>query len=277
MKLLLISLLLLTPSLAIKIKIRTPKGQSTSPSTPAPGGWRVKRSCKRIAPNVEMGSVFSIYAEQLYNIFNDPINELLLVRHEAQVVAGMNRRMIFRVRDKQTNDTLYIGISVYIDLQGSVRVTGYLESFDISVIVNALGFSGNKQFRYRCGEMNAGAVDGFKNWANNLLNMGNFGQQGNLDNFDNFDDFNGQQGFNNQQGFKNQPGFNNQPQNNYGNNFDLGSQPQYTPQQPAQQQDPFGGSDSPFEEKTININIEGRHPDGSKFLIGSSRPKKKND
>ena len=38
--------------------------------------------------------------------------------------------------------------------------------------------------------------------------------------------------------------------------------------------DQFGGNDSPFEEKTINIKIRGTNPDGSKFLIGSAKPKK---
>ena len=270
MKTTFITLLLISFSLSIKIKFRTPRNPSTSPTSPAPGSWSVKRGCRRAAPKVSMGSLFSIYAQQLYNIFNDPINELLLVRHEAQVVAGTNRRFIFRVRDKQTNDMLYIGMSIFVDLQGGVRVTGYLESFDINSIVNVLGFSGSKQYRYRCGAMNDDATAGFEEWANTLAQGGGFNQGGNFDNFDNFDT-------NNQSG---QTG-NNYPNNSYpqnNQNTHVPQQPTYVPQQqthvPQQQtHDPFGGNDSPFEEKTININIEGTRPDGSKFLIGSARPK----
>lgn len=276
-------LFLISTSFAIKIKIRTPKATSPTTGGDPTGGWKVKRGCRKAAPNVKMGSLFSLYAEQLYNIFNDPINELLLVRHEAQVVAGMNRRFIFRVRDKQTGDVLYIGMSIYVDLQGAVRITGYLESFDIDTIVNALGFSGRKQFRYRCGEMNADATAGFEAWANSLISGGGFSQggTGSFDNtLDNFDNFGSTTTTTSQPtNYGTTSGFQNQFTNNY--------QPQPVPQvvtQPVPQvvtqpviqhtSDPFGGSDSPFEEKTININITGRNPDGSKFLIGSSRPKR---
>lgn len=247
MKQLLFTLLLLTSTLTIKIKIRTPRSGSGNSSS-APGGWNTNRTCDPIAPQVEVGSLFSIYAEQLYNIFNDPINELLLVKHERQVVAGINHRLIFRVRDKQTNDKLYIGMSLFVDLQGGVRVTGYLESFSLSDIVKALGFTNSRLFRYRCNDLGNMASMGFTNWARQLVG-GGFSQSNSQDDLGGLDDF---------------------------DNF--GQQSQNTNQHvpvPANQTNQFGGADSPFEEKTININIRGRHPDGTPFLIGSSAPKKK--
>lgn len=258
MKAYLLALLLISASLSIKIKIRTPKSGSSGPGMPAPGGWSVNRSCGAVAPNVEMGSLFSLYAEQLYSIFNDPINELLLVKHESQVVAGMNRRMIFRVRDRQTNDKLYIGISIYVDLQGGVRITGYLESFVLQDIIAALGFTNSKLFRYRCNGLSDAATGGFDSWARTLFSggTGSFTQTGPMDPLDNFDQY----------------GNNNQ--SNYNPNYQNPHQHSQPPVHQNMNQDPFGGSDSPFEEKTININIEGTRPDGSKFLIGSSRPKK---
>ena len=198
----------------------------------APGGWNTNRSCGPIAPQVEVGSLFSIYAEQLYNIFNDPVNELLLVKHERQVVAGVNHRLIFRVRDKQTNDKLYIGMTLFVDLQGGVRVTGYLESFTLNDIVSALGFSNARLFRYRCNDLNNVASMGFTDWARQLVG-GGFSQNSSGDDFNDFDNFDQ----NNQ----------NQSHSNPNNN--------YVPVPPQPTQDQFGGSDSPFEEKTININI----------------------
>jgi len=247
MKTFFLALLLLSTTMSIKIKIRTPKSSGSS-SQGQTGVWNTNRTCGPIAPQVEVGSLFSIYAEQLYSIFNDPINELLLVKHERQIVAGVNHRIIFRVRDKQTNDKLFIGMSLYVDLQGNVRVTGYLESFNKNDIVKALGFSNGRLFRYRCNDLNNVASSGFVNWAQSLL--GGLSQSSShQDDLSGFDDFN-------------------QPQNQ----ASYGHVPQQT--QPAQNQ--FGGDDSPFEEKTININIRGRNPDGSQFLIGSSRPKPSN-
>ena len=239
--------LLISASLSIKIKIKTPRTGGGGGSSPAPGGWNTNRTCGTIAPQIQMGTIFSIYAEQLYNIFNDPINELLLVKHERQIVAGVNHRMIFRVRDKQTNDKLYIGMSLFVDLQGGVRVTGYLESFELQDIVNALGFNDGRLFRYRCNDLNGQAVQGFTDWARELARdvvcQNNGGGFNDLDPLDNGSQYNPNSGY--------------QPQ----------------PQPQPQTSDPFGGDNGPFE-KTININIRGRHKDGTPFLIGSSRPKK---
>jgi hypothetical protein len=258
MKTFFLALLLLSTTMSIKIKIRTPRSSGSSSSQGQTGGWNTNRSCGPIAPQVDVGSLFSIYAEQLYSIFNDPINELLLVKHERQIVAGVNHRIIFRVRDKQTNDKLFIGMSLYVDLQGNVRVTGYLESFDKNDIVKALGFSNGRLFRYRCNDLNNVASSGFVNWAQSLI--GGLSQtSSHQDDLSGFDDFN-------------QPQTHNQP--SYGQ-VPPQTQPSYgqVPPQTQPVQNQFGGDDSPFEEKTININIRGRNPDGSQFLIGSSRPK----
>ena len=174
------TLLLLTTTFAIKIKIHKAGSSDTSSS-----GWDTSRTCEPIAPQIQIGACFSIYTEQLYNIFNDPINELLLVKHERQVASGVNHRLIFRVRDKQTNDKLYIGMTLYVDAQGSVRVTGYLESFTLQVIITALGFSNGRLFRYRCVDLNDIASMGFTNWAKELIGGGSsHGSQG-----DDLDDF----------------------------------------------------------------------------------------
>lgn len=243
--------LLISATFSIKIKIKTPKRRGGGRSSPAPGGWNTNRSCSPIAPQIQMGTIFSIYAEQLYNIFNDPINELLLVKHERQVVAGVNHRMIFRIRDKQTNDKLYIGISLFVDLQGGVRVTGYLESFELQDIVGALGFNDGRLFRYRCNDLNGQATQGFSDWATELArgvvcqNNGGTGGFNDLAPLDNGSQYNPN------------PGYPTQPQ----------------PQPQPQTSDPFGGDDSPFDTKVINVNIRGRHADGTPFLIGSSKPK----
>jgi len=254
------ALLLISTSLAIKIKIRTPKNQQASDSG-APistGGWNTIRHCNPIAPNINVATLFSLYAEQIQSICSDPINELLLVKHESQIVAGTNHRLIFRIRDKQTNDKLYFGFSLFVDLQGGVRITGYLESFNLSEIVQALGFSNKRLFRYRCNNLSDSAVLGFNDWARELLG-GGVSQTAPMDDLDNFD----------QNNFQTQPTYGGQAPVQH-------TQPTYGGQAPVQHTQPsFGGSDSPFEEKTININIRGRNPDGSQFLIGSSRPKGK--
>lgn len=260
--------LLLSASLAIKIKIKTPRtgggsgsGSGGGGQSPVLGGWSTSRSCDPVAPQIQMGTLFSVYAEQLYNIFSDSVNELLLVKHERQVVAGVNHRLIFRVRDRQTNDKLYIGMSLFVDLQGGVRVTGYLESFELSSIVAALGFADARLFRYRCDNLNGGASLGFEEWARDLAGgaacqAGTGAGAGGLDDLNAFD---------------------------HGNQYNPVPAPvpvpvpvpvpAPVPTYPPQPQTPFGGNDSPFDTKTISINIRGRHKDGTPFLIGSSRPK----
>ena len=241
--------MLLSATFSIKIRIKTPKKDGGYSQTPAPGGWSTSRSCNPIAPGIQMGTLFSIYAEQLYKIFNDPVNQLLLVKHESQVVAGANHRLIFRVMDRQTRDKLYIGMSLFVDLQGGVRVTGYLESFELRDIVSALGFSNGRLFKYRCPDLNKQAVAGFEDWARNLGGCQSGG------------------GFDDLGGFNSGDRFSRESSNSFNDNS--GSQFQGNPN------DPFGGDDSPFDTKEININIRGRHPDGTPFLIGSKRPSKK--
>ena len=217
----LIALLLISSIMSIKIKIRTPVNQNGGSS----GGWNTVRGCNAISNNIEVGSLFSLYAEQIYSICNDPINELLLVKHESQVESGVNHRLIFRIRDTQTNDKLYYGFSLYVDLQGGVRVTGYLESFELSVIIQALGFSDQKLYKYNCYDLSSTTVLGFTEWASQLIN-GNVTQNEPLDDF------------------------NNDPYNNQ-----------------------YGGNSGPFQESTLRLKINGINSDGSRFTIGSKRPR----
>lgn len=292
-----IALLLISTTLSIKIKIRTPKNQTPSDSG-APlltGGWNTERGCDPITDNVELGTLFSLYAEQIQSIVQDSVNELLLVKHESQVVAGTNHRLIFRVRDRETNDKLYFGFSLFVDLQGGVRITGYLESFDLAEVSQAMGFADERLFRYRCDNLSDSAVMGFNDWATELIG-------GNVSPVEPLDDF----------GFEPLPPAPVQyssppppapapvqyvpapvapapvqyvptpvPRRRRRPRFNPAPvvipppvpQPvQYVPA-PAPV-DQFGGNDSPFEEKTINIKIRGTNPDGSKFLIGSAKPKK---
>ena len=273
--------LLLTTTLAIKIKIRTPKASGGSSSS---GNWNTSRSCNPIAPQIQIGACFSIYAEQLYSIFNDPINELLLVKHETQIVGGVNHRLIFRVRDKQTNDKLYIGMTLYVDAQGTVRVTGYLESFTLTVIVNALGFSNGRLFKYGCSNLNNIASMGFTAWARQLIGGGSTSSQGSYQ--DDLGDFNQGGHSTNQGGYHNNSG--GYPSNTGGYPTNTGGYPTntggyqnntggYHPNTGGSQtvtHDPFSGSDSPFQEKTINIDVFKRDANGRRIkILGSSRPK----
>ena len=110
--------LTMTTFTAIKIKILKKAVQnsqtSNSSSGPVLGGFQVKQNCDDLAPGIGSADLFSVYSEQLMSIFKDNINELRLVKHEYQVVAGMNHRLIFRVRDLQTNDKLYYGFGVFV-------------------------------------------------------------------------------------------------------------------------------------------------------------------
>ena len=244
------ALLLISTSLAIKIKIRTPKNQQSSDSG-APtttGGWNTIRQCNPIAPNINVATLFSLYAEQIQSICSDPINELLLVKHESQVVAGTNHRLIFRVRDKQTNDKLYFGFSLFVDLQGGVRITGYLESFDLNEIVSALGFSNRRLFRYRCGNLSDSAVLGFNDWARELLG-GGVTQHAPMDDLDQFDqnNFQTQPTYGGNVPVQTQPTFGGnvpvQTQPTFGGNVPVQTQPTYGGNVPVQTQQTFGGSD----------------------------------
>ena len=77
-------------------------------------------------------------------------------------------------------------MSLYVDTQGGVRVTGYLESFNLMEIVSALGFKNRKLFKYRCQNLNQQANQGFKAWANGLANCGSSGGEVNLEELDSF-------------------------------------------------------------------------------------------
>jgi hypothetical protein len=273
------TILLLSTTLAIKIKIRTPKSSGGSSNT---GNWDTSRSCNPIAPQIQIGACFSIYTEQLYSIFNDPINELLLVKHETQNVGGVNHRLIFRVRDKQTNDKLYIGMTLYVDAQGTVRVTGYLESFTLTVIVNALGFSNGRLFKYGCSNLNNIASMGFTAWARELIGGGSTSSQGSYQ--DDLGDFN--QGGQFTGGHSTNAG--GYPTNTGGYPTNTGGYPTNTGRyhtntggyhtntggSQTTSHDPFMGSDSPFEEKTINIDVFKRDANGRRIkILGSARPK----
>ena len=248
MKISLVCLLLISSVHLIKIKIRTPVAHSGNPSPqpqtpnnfPSMGGWNTKRRCDAIANGVQVGDLFVICAQQLQSIFDDNINELLLVKHEYQIVAGSNHKLMFRLRDINSGNMIYIGFGLYIDLQGGVRMNAYLESGNKADIIAALKFSNSRLFRYRCGQINQLSSGGFIEWARELLGGGGVPQH-QTGGFDDLDDLDNQgQGYNPHQTVNTMP----------------------------------VGGDSPFEEKTININIRGRHPDGTPFLIGSSKPKK---
>lgn len=173
-------ILLISVSQQITIKFRAPQSPPTYPgnkfpthgSQPAapqlPGPFQLTRSCDPLAPGVHVADLFSIYSIQLFNIFADPINELLLVKHEIQQAQGTNHRLIFRIRDTQVSDKLYYGFKVFVDLQGGVRITGFLESFVLTEIVTGLGFLDGRIFRYPCGEISQNASDAFMQWGKEL-------------------------------------------------------------------------------------------------------------
>lgn len=288
----------ISQTFSIKIKILKKKiPQPTSSSSgPVMGGYQVKQTCDDIAPGIAIADLFSVYTEQLMSIFKDNVNELRLVKYESQVVAGMNYRLIFRVRDLQTQDKLYYGFGLFRDLQGGVRITAYRESFDLDEVVKALGFADSRLYGYPCGKINDLAVKGFEDWAQGLVTcpaVQPVQQQQNS--FDNLSSF----GSN----FQNQnpapSSFNQAPQtftptpqtfNQAPQTFSQAPQtftptpqtysqaPQTytpTPQAPAASSGQnFGtGDDSPFT--TINLKIKTTDSNGNPIIIGSKRPPKK--
>lgn len=145
---------------------RTPN--SKDPNSVSPPEFKLKGGCGPIGPDVNVSDIFRIYSQQLYNILEDSNNKLLLVKHETQVVQGVNHRMIFRVMDVQTHDKIYYGFQFFVDLEGGVRITGYLESFDLQNIIKAFGFVDRKLWNYKCVDLNKDSVNSFKAWGKEL-------------------------------------------------------------------------------------------------------------
>lgn len=299
-------------SFAIKIKILKKKIQQSQPSIPGAGpvmgGYQVKQTCDDIAPGIAIADLFSVYTEQLMSIFKDNVNELRLVKYESQVVAGMNFRLIFRVRDLQTQDKLYYGFGLFRDLQGGVRITAYRESFDLDEVVKALGFADSRLYGYPCGKINDQAVKGFETWAEGLVTCPAVQpvapQQNSFDNLNsfgsNFQNQNPAPSTFNQapQNFNQTPQTYNQTPQTYNQapqNYNQAPQtytptpqapqtynptpqaPQTynpTPQAPAvtSGQDFGTGDDSPFT--TINLKIKTTDSNGNPIIIGNKRPPK---
>lgn len=279
--LILFSLVMMTFT-GIKIKIlkkAVQNSQTTNASSgPMLGGFQIKQDCEDLAPGISGADLFSVYSEQLMSIFQDNINELRLVKHEYQVVAGMNHRLIFRVRDLQTNDKLYYGFGVFVDLQGGVRITAYRESFDLNEIVSALGFSDNKLYGYPCGKINDLAVKGFETWASGIVKCPAVQPipqpQTQFDNLHSFGNPVPTPTFQNQNPAP--ASFNSVPEQSYNPvNFTPQSTQQPVQTSPAVSTQPaFGnGEDSPFT--TINLKIKTTDSNGNPIIIGSKRPPKK--
>ena len=54
-----------------------------------------------------------------------------------------------------------------------MRVTGFLESFDLDKIIDALEFTNKKLYKYKCDNLSENAILGFTNWATELTSGNN--------------------------------------------------------------------------------------------------------
>ena len=317
-----IALLLMSTIVSIRIKIKTSNNQTDpgdydeTKTKPKPKPWKVVRECDPISDSIDVGTLFSVYSQQIYNIFKESYNELLLVKHESQIFEGTNHKLIFRLRDTERQDKLYYGFTFFVDLEGQLSITGFLQSFDLDKIIDALEFSNKKLYKYDCSNLSETALLGFTDWATELIGPtdgGGGGETGDetTDGGDSYDpsyddygmellddnDYDSGQGNNGYDSGQDNNGYdpnldNNEDDSGQDNNGYDSSQDNSTDYSSRKyykydlnrnyskygsSSDPFtftfGKNDSPYQERTFNINLRGNNPDGSRFLIGSARPK----
>ena len=136
--------------------------------------FKPNRNCNDLVPDVKVADLFNVYSRQIYNILNDDINELILAKHEFQVIPdeGVLHRSIFRVEDTETDDKLFYGFKTFIDSKGGVRVIAYLESFNVKEIFTAFNWdiTNDKDtlYTYPCDNVQKNAVLAFDNWGKEL-------------------------------------------------------------------------------------------------------------
>ena len=225
-----------------------------------PAGFALVKTCQPMAPSISTADLLSIFSKQMFQNISNNQFQILLIRHESQLVYGGSEHLVlYRLYHQTNNEVTYYGMKVMISHSGVTKIKVFLQSADLNQVITVIGFSDQRVFNYSCVNFQQTCVTGFLKIAAKIYTSSiavNYYQQ-------------------------HVPSFVPPPTNfmqylygNYGaipipsnvHNMNQSGHVSNDPHLPSVDVD-----DSPFHTIKAKINIT--RPDGSVIKIGSAKPK----
>lgn len=187
-------LLLLSQSQAIKIKIPTGSMGAHPPLPPSPHlpgppimadpSFHLIRTCDAFTPQISGADLLAFYSQDIYNSLRNIHEQLMIVRHEIQKLAGFALHRIIYKMGGASGASQFVALKIKVAANHQVSVVSYIQSIDYAEICRMMGFPDQRMFSYPCGNLKSQCVQAFIRMASSINMCSGGNQMHVVDDFD---------------------------------------------------------------------------------------------